>query len=303
MTGTHGVSAGDPTGPHKSHLSNKADPRVDSDNIGGVGNTRSTGGYGGSDPRGPHDSAFANKLDPRVDTDQVGGYGNTAGAGGGYKGSDPTGPHDSRLANKLDPRVDSDNYGGYGNTQSTGGAGRTNLTGQHTTGGLTGNQNTTGGLTGNQHTQYSDPTGPHDSHLGNKADPRVDSDRVGLAGNTQGTGGYGHTGTHHTTGGLTGNQHTQYSDPTGPHDSHLGNTMDPRVDSDRVGPAGNTRGAGGIGHTGAQHTTGGLTGGTHTGVHNGGHLPGPADKTAGPHKSDMLNSKYLSTTSFMRKLD
>lgn len=55
------------------------------------------------------------QLDPRVDTDQFGGAGNTASAGGyrahgmtGAVGSDPTGPHDSRTANKLDPRVDSD---------------------------------------------------------------------------------------------------------------------------------------------------------------------------------------------------
>jgi len=66
------------------------------------------------------------------------------------------------------------------------------------------------------------------------------------------TGGFGHHRDHHGTGaatgtgaGLTGSAH--HSDPTGPHDSRLGNKADPRVDSDRLGTAGNTAGAGGRG--------------------------------------------------------
>jgi 6-phosphogluconate dehydrogenase len=43
------------------------------------------------------------------------------------------------------------------------------------------------------------------------------------------------------------------------------------------------------GNTHGTHTTGsGLTGGNH-GAHHGSHLPGPADKTAGPHGSDVMN--------------
>lgn len=288
--------------------------------------TTTTSGTGthhaGSDPTGPHDNRLANKADPRVDSDRIGGYGNTASTGGGYGqhsgvtgtghtthttgtgltggtyGSDPTGPHDSRLANKADPRVDSDRIGGHGNTTGAGGYG----TGHNT--GLTGNTHGTDtgiGLTGgNAHgthattgsglggTYGSDPTGPHDTRMANKFDPRVDSDHIGNRGNTT-SGGYG---TGHSTG-LTGGTHGAYgSDPTGPHQSHLANLADPRVDSDRIGGHGNTTGAGGYGtghNTGNTHTTGtGLTGGSQ-GAHHSSHLPGPADNTAGPHKSNLMN--------------
>jgi hypothetical protein len=59
----------------------------------------------------------------------------------------------------------------------------------------------------------------------------------------------------------------------------MANKADPRVDSDQYGGRGNTAGAGGYG-TGTH--TGGVTGGSNR-------LPGPADTTAGPHKSDMMN--------------
>lgn len=303
-TGTHGS---DPTGPHDSRLANKADPRVDSDRIGGHGNTTSagygqhsgvtgtghttgtglTGGTHHSDPTGPHDSRLANKADPRIDSDRIGGHGNTASTGGGYghghghtthstgtglgatHGSDPTGPHDSRLANKADPRVDSDRIGGHGNTTGAGGYGTSHNTG------LTG--------TGTSHVpggQHSDPSGPHDTRMANKLDPRVDSDQIGNRGNTT-SGGYG---TGHSTG-LTGGTHGTHGDPSGPHPSHLANVADPRVDTDRVGGHGNTMGAGGYG----THNTGtGLTGGSHGAQHSS-HLPGPADRTAGPHDSNVMN--------------
>jgi len=178
--------------------------------------------------------------------------------GSNKHGSDNSGPHDTRTANKLDPRVDASQYGSAGNTTGAGGY-------SSTTGGI---GHSSGGL---GHSTHSDPTGPHDSHLGNKADPRVDSDRYGAAGNTSGAGGYGtgqygegHHGT--TGGGLTGHSttgglgSTGRSDPTGPHDSHLANKADPRVDSDRYGAAGNTAGAGGYG-TGQYGSTGhGTTG-------------------------------------------
>jgi len=223
-------------------MANKLDPRVDSDRIGGHGNTTGAGGYGtghstgltgshgnthvpgttqyGSDPTGPHDSRMANKLDPRVDSDRIGGQGNTTGAGGygtGHSnthvpgttqyGSDPTGPHDSRMANKLDPRVDSDRIGGQGNTVGAGGYG-------HNTG-LTG---------GNAYGQGT--TAPvHDSYLANKADPRVDASHSGYGDTTRTTGG-GLTGTHHT---------GPASETVGPHSSNLANKLDPRVDSDLDG--------------------------------------------------------------------
>ncbi|KAJ4988916.1 hypothetical protein SVAN01_05540 [Stagonosporopsis vannaccii] len=360
-TGTHTTGSGltgsthnDPTGPHSSHAANKADPRVDSDRLGTAGNTAGAGGVGAGQygTTGTHGS-----------TGGIGGVGNEAhtsgqqtyrtdgtklpeplledhsraehhsgaglthsshtNTGSGFTGSnthsDPTGPHDSKLANKLDPRVDSDRYGAAGNTAGAGGVGAgqygstgthgttgsgltgshgthtgSGLTGSHgTTGsGLTGSHGTTGsGLTGN--TGYSDPTGPHSSHAANKVDPRVDSDRYGTAGNTAGAGGvgagqYGSTGTHtgsgltgshgtHTGSGLTGSHGTSgYSDPSGPHDSRLANQADPRVDSDRYGGQGNTYGT----------TQGsGLTGTNHPG-HVGNN---DANKTAGPHGSNLLN--------------
>ncbi|KAL5406305.1 hypothetical protein PMIN06_000534 [Paraphaeosphaeria minitans] len=337
----------DPTGPHSSHSANKADPRVDSDHIGTTGNhgtaahgttgthtgthagTHTTGTHAtgvntthgssgltgntyGSDPTGPHDSRLGNKADPRVDSDHIGSTGNhgttahgthgttgthatgintthgSSGLTGNTYGSDPTGPHDSRLGNKADPRVDSDRYGVAGNTTGTHSSG---LTGTgHSGTGLTSNTHshgTTGsGLTG---TNYgSDPTGPHDSKAANKLDPRVDSTVPGSYGNSGGArqGAYG-------------------SDPTGPHDSHLGNTADPRVDSSTTGGYGNTHSTGGYGAGSNTHSSGltgsnthssGLAGSNSSGLTGTGHGvgglssgPGPAENTAGPHKSDMLN--------------
>jgi len=262
-----------------------------------------TGNTYGSDPTGPHDSRMANKADPRVDSDQygsAGNYGNTTHSTGhttGGYGSDPTGPHDSRMANKADPRVDSDQYGSAGNYGST-----THSTGLgHSTG-----HSTTGGY-------GSDPTGPHDSRMANKADPRVDSDQYGSAGNYGSTNqgstqhsasmGVGY-GAGHSNPGAYG------SDPTGPHDNRTANKLDPRVDSDKYGSAGNY---GNTTHN-TGHTTGGY-GSDPTGPHSS-HLgnqadprvdsdryggagntasaggfgnPGPAPNTAGPHKSDALN--------------
>jgi hypothetical protein len=221
VTGTHNTQS-DPAGLHDSKVLNKLDPRVDSDRVGGYGNTTGASGYGNTHAGGLTGNTHAGGL---TGNSHAGGLtGNTrtghSGLTGNTYGSDPTGPHDSDLLNRLDPRVDSERVGGHGNTASAGGPGYSTHTGTHT-----------GGLTGNAY--GSDPTGPHDSRLLNKADPRVDSDRVGGHGNTTGAGGYGSTRTGTHAGGLTGN--TYGSDPTGPHDSKLANKLDPRVDSDRVG--------------------------------------------------------------------
>ncbi|KAJ5644176.1 uncharacterized protein N7484_006683 [Penicillium longicatenatum] len=104
------------------------------------------------------------------------------------------GPHGSNTANKADPRIDSD---------------RSNLTGS---------------TSGNY--------GPHDSKLANEADPRVDSDLDGRAAHNTSTAtgaGYGSTGTNH---GTTNAYDSARSSNYGPHDSKLGNAVDPRVDSD-----------------------------------------------------------------------
>jgi hypothetical protein len=108
------------------------------------------------------------------------------------------------------------------------------LTGHNTTGsGLTGHNTTGSGLTGTHGSSgYSDPSGPHDSRLGNQADPRVDSDRYGGQGNTYGTTqGSGLTGTNHP--GHVGNDKANKT--AGPHGSDLLNKLDPRVDSNLDG--------------------------------------------------------------------
>jgi hypothetical protein len=93
--------------------------------------------------------------------------------------------------------------------------------------------------------------------MANKADPRVDSDRIGTAGNTAGAGGYGagqygsntgsgltgSHGTHNTGSGLTGTHGAHggtvgsgnSNTTAGPHNSDMLNKVDPRVDSDLDG--------------------------------------------------------------------
>jgi hypothetical protein len=105
------------SGPHKSDLLNKADPRVDSDNSKAYGlsthSNNSAAGFGTTGvTSGPHHTDTANALDPNVNQS---GYGNTSshtsgglGSSGAY-GSSNSGPHSSNLANKADPRFDSDN--------------------------------------------------------------------------------------------------------------------------------------------------------------------------------------------------
>ena len=232
---------------------------------------------------------MANKADPRVDSDRVGTAGNTGSAAGIPHETHTSGQHTyktdgSKLPEPLlEDRSHAEPHSGAGLTHSSHG------------------HNTGSGLTGSS-THHSDPTGPHDSKLANKADPRVDSDRYGAAGNTAGAGGvgagqYGSSNTHTTGSGLTGSHGTHttgsgmtgthgttgsgltgsgYSDPSGPHDSRLGNQADPRVDSNQYGGQGNTFGT---------HQGSGLTGTNHPGE-----VGNPnAAKTAGPHGNDMLN--------------
>lgn len=356
-TGTTGTHISDPSGPHDSRAANKVDPRVDSDlpgaagNTGGAygthttghglsGNTTSSGlghsthgttGLGsnttsthgttglGSNTHGTHGTTgLGSNTTSTHGTHGTTGLGsNTHGTTGGFGSnsrSDPSGPHDSKLANKLDPRVDSDQPGNFGNS----GGARTGNTGiGHSTGHSTTGHTSGGGLTSGTTGAYgSDPSGPHDSRFANSADPRVDHDRDGSR--TVGNTGAGYSGTHtgaglsggshtgaglsggsHTGAGLSGGSHTGTygSDPSGPHNSRLANSADPRVDHDRDGSrtTGNTGAGLTGGHSthGTHGTTGGLGGHSNTtgysGTTAGGNLPGPADKTAGPHKSDVLN--------------
>jgi len=226
-TGTHSTGLGgashgsDPTGPHDSRMANKMDPRVDSDRVGGHGNTAGAGGYG-STHTGAHSGLTGNT--------------HSTGLGGASHGNDPTGPHSSHLGNQMDPRVDSDRIGGHGNTAGAGGYGHT--TGAHTTG--------THHSGVPQGTTRSDPSGPHDTRMANVLDPRVDSDRPGGHGNTTGAGGYGHTtgthtgahtGTHTGAGNFGAGNHLPGPAPNtaGAHKSDMLNKADPRIDSDLDG--------------------------------------------------------------------
>lgn len=113
------------TGPHKTNLANKLDPRVDTSST----KPAKPGTYvpSTSDPEtgpapntaGPHKSDLANKLDPRVDSDlnnRAQYAPGTTTTGNTHEGattivsnpdSSNEGPHSSSLLNKLDPRVNS----------------------------------------------------------------------------------------------------------------------------------------------------------------------------------------------------
>jgi len=176
---------------------------------------------------GPHSSRLGNAADPRVDSDldssrgHTGTHTNAPGSGvTGTSGSTTT-PHNSSVLNKVDPRVDtSSTTGQYANTNNglTGNNGMTGSTTHHT--------GTVGGLSN------STNAGPHDSNIGNKLDPRVDSD-LDSTGNRHGAtthgGLFGSSGTHATPGSGT-SQNT-----AGPHNSDLANKLDPRVDADLDG--------------------------------------------------------------------
>ncbi|CAG7924464.1 unnamed protein product [Penicillium olsonii] len=308
-------------GPHDSNLANTADPRVDSDrsahnttstghSSGPLGTGSSTGAYesGRSSNHGPHDSNIANTADPRVDSDRsayntsstghssTGGLGSGAGVGAGTNAyesgrSSNHGPHDSNIANTADPRVDSDRSK-YG-TGSTGHS----STGHSTTGALGAGAGlgAAGAAAGAHGANHSSNHGPHDSNIANTADPRVDSDRstfgTGSSGlNTGshtasvGSGGLGgsHTGsTGYGSNPLSGTHDSSRSSNYGPHDSNVGNAVDPRVDSDLDN---------------RHSSTGtGLNTGSHVGSHSGSTSYGSATPLTGAGNSANAQESARST--------
>lgn len=191
---THGpqtAHTGTP-GPHQSNLTNKLDPRVDSDRD----NRARHQAMGGA--HGPHDSSLANKADPRIDSDRDNRAHHQA-MGGAYA------PHDSSLAGGSAYNT------GYGTSTGVG-TGGTGVSSHATYGQNPGLSNNYGSNTG----AGASTVTPHSSHLANRVDPRVDSD-------------YGHVaapaGSSYTTPGTT-------SSIGGPHNSKVANKLDPRVDSD-----------------------------------------------------------------------
>ncbi|KAI1091022.1 hypothetical protein F5B19DRAFT_493842 [Rostrohypoxylon terebratum] len=154
------------------------------------------------------------------------------------------GPHNNRVANAADPRVDSDRDHRAAPGSTIGGS-QPYASGDNYTHGTLGTTGTTGytGATGQT------TSGPHQSNIANKADPRIDSDQSGrYAGNAAGDyGGSGPEGV------------------AGPHNSRLANAADPRVDSDRDGSrtVGNTYGSSGTaGTTGSGYAPSSTTAGT-----------------------------------------
>ncbi|RPA85682.1 hypothetical protein BJ508DRAFT_411688 [Ascobolus immersus RN42] len=93
-------------------------------------------------------------------------------------------------------------------------------------------QGQTGSLGGSSAYETS---GPHNSNVANKLDPRVDSDRDGRAGvelNSSNNNNNSGFGSQHQSGATSGYGSTNTA---GPHNSNIANKLDPRVDSDRDG--------------------------------------------------------------------
>ncbi|KAF3353574.1 hypothetical protein VdG1_08241 [Verticillium dahliae VDG1] len=207
-----------------------------------------------SDKHDKHDSTHTGS-DASTTHGTTGTHGSTGLGSSGYGNtSTNAGSHDSNLANKADPRVDSDRD--HRGTTGTGyGSSTTGTYGSSTTGASTGTygSSTTGsggigsgatgvgasatGLGSSGYGNTSTNTGPHDSNLANKADPRVDSDRDhrGTTGTGYGSSTTG-TGYDNTTSGLGSSVNSGPAPNTaGPHSKDFLNKADPRVDSDRDG--------------------------------------------------------------------
>ncbi|KAF7560875.1 hypothetical protein G7046_g3258 [Stylonectria norvegica] len=237
--------------------------------IGGIGGQHSTStgtghhnttapGSGGAFFNGGDNNNTTRDATSGGYTGGLGGNNNTSshtGALGGNNNSGlpegSTGPHNSRIANAADPRVDSDRDGSKnigGQHQNTSAYGNTGLTGTgHHTGdshntaafGNTGLSRDNHGTHGSHNTSGAPEGtyGTHNSRIANAADPRIDSDRDG----SKNIGGHSNTtGTHGTTGGLTGTgthgSHNTSGAPEGTygaHNSRVANAADPRIDSDR----------------------------------------------------------------------
>ncbi|KAL9049238.1 MAG: hypothetical protein Q9206_005626 [Seirophora lacunosa] len=244
-------------GDHHTETANRLDPHV----AGGRGPIEhatvgdASSGLGGSsdrDGRRGVETGSGTSGGYGSSTDATRGYGSSTDATSGY-GSTTSGPHSSSMANKADPRVDSDRDGRRGVE-----------TGSGTSGGYGSSTDATrgyGSSTDATSGYGSTTSGPHSSSMGNKADPRVDSDRDGRRGLETGSGTSGGYGTSSGVGGTTsgygsstdatrgygsstgGNNYndttsstgTGSADASGPHKSSMMNKLDPRVDSDNDG--------------------------------------------------------------------
>ncbi|RBR06024.1 uncharacterized protein FIESC28_11215 [Fusarium coffeatum] len=321
-TGTHTAGTHDSrtsglpegtAGPHGSRAANAADPRVDSD-LDSSRRTGATGTTGGLGSTG-HTAGGIGSTGGMTGTHSSGMTGTHS--SGLPEGT--AGPHGSRAANAADPRVDSDldSSRRTGATGTTGGLGSTG----HTAGGIGSTGHTAGGIGSTGHTaggigSTGGMTGTHSENMPGRTAGMTGTGMHGthsenMPGHSTGLGSTGGmTGTHSS--GMTGTHSSGLPEGTaGPHGSRAANAADPRVDSDLD----SSRRTGGLGGSAYDQTTTGTSGlsshgagahgptgthssglsGTNTGAHMGENTaygtnnPGPAPKTAGPHKSDMLN--------------
>ncbi|EEY16226.1 conserved hypothetical protein [Verticillium alfalfae VaMs.102] len=271
-THNHGLSSHDPNYRHQPTDSGVGlHDRSHRDNINTNTSTTTTtataagqndpywGAVGRDDPSrvGHNDSSSLNRKDlPLRPGEQTSGaYGST-----GYGNtSTNAGPHDSNVANKVDPRVDSDrdNRGAYGTSGTAHG------TTAHTNTGYGGTSGTGYGDTTNRgYGNTATTAGPHKSNVANKLDPRTAS-----GDNYQRGGGVPQSSMLDTHSSPVGAQGGLGTTRAGPHDSNMGNKLDPRVDSDLDGRRANQLGGVGGGPGGLQ---GGQYGTGHTGSGVGG---------------------------------
>lgn len=207
----------------RSDISNKLDPRVDSDRD----RSQDTSTYGSRDYDDNTTTADRQRsevgygADSSVDTDrQRSNVGYDAGSGLG------TDRQRSNIGYDADSRLDTDRDDSYrsGRSEGTGGYG--------TQGGHSTHHTTMIGEALDPHVS-SGNTGSHSSNIMNKMDPRVDSDgsRSGI---TESSGAsYGNTSGTRSSDMESGRYGT--SDTTDRYGSDTMNRMDPRGDSDRQG--------------------------------------------------------------------
>ncbi|KAJ5246644.1 hypothetical protein N7468_001627 [Penicillium chermesinum] len=215
------------TGPHNSELANKLDPRV-----GQPGNAR----FGTQDQPQipPHKSNLANKLDPRVDTNTYNRPAESYDAGNFHQQA-ATGPYSTNPAHRtaephfesdmVDPRVSSgvQNRGTQPGHATTGNPQLTSTLGHGGSAPPGYDAPVTGHTQAPSSTDYTNPTSGSTAAYG--ANTAQGSYRA--TGPELGHGGYNEV----PAGSSYNNPRSQTT--AGPHDTNIGNKLDPRVDSDR----------------------------------------------------------------------
>lgn len=277
-----------------------------------TGTTGTTGaGYGSSGNQydsntGPHSSGVANRVDPRVDSDRD-NRGDPTSRVGGYGGQDNYGSSTRGPGHQSGAQT---GYGGqdtYGSSTGGQGLGSSTTTGA----GYGGQENYQQQAPGHDSTTTSGAgygssttsTGPHNSSMMNKMDPRVDSDRDNRGNPTSRVGGYGDQDTkfgEHQPGGVAHHANSPYgNDATMSRQQHHTGAAPNYGQGDGVpgGLQGQNVGEYGSGMHGTGHQQGGdYSSGTGAGYGQQGSgrdeysSAGTGKSTnAGPHNSNLMN--------------